>query len=78
MAWVVDDKAEEIAFGLIERIDASGEVVRAEIGANVGLCAGVVRGLVPGGGYGLVGGRRVVVGLVEMVEGRYREQRFRR
>ena len=55
-AAVVDQHAEEIVLPLIERVDAGGEAVRAGVKMRIGLPAHVVRGLMPGGRNGLVGG----------------------
>ena len=70
--------AEEIVLRLVEGIKPGGEAVGAGVDVGVGLAAGIVRGLMPGGGNGNVGWERVVVGLVEVVEGRDGKQRFGR
>ena len=73
-AAVVDQHAEEVVLRLIEAVDAGGKAVGTRVQMGVGLAACVVRGLVPRGGHGVVRGGRVVVGLVQMIEGRNGEQ----
>ncbi len=69
-------RSEEIVFAGIEGVKAGGELVALEAGAEIGLGAGIVRGLMPRGCHGLIAGGRVVVGQVEVIEGRDGENRL--
>src|SRR5438105_503681 len=78
MGRVIDRQAKKIVLALEEGINSAGEVVDANRGMKIGLRTDIIRGLVPGGCYGKVGGERIVACLVEVIERSDFELSFRR
>ena len=74
---VIDQQPEQVFLVLVEGVEAARKVVGSDGRMQIGLGAGVVGRLVPGGGNREVGIGRIVVRLVEVVEGREFERCLR-
>src|SRR5581483_163382 len=75
-AAVIDERAEDIVFLLVKRVEPARETVGAGFAAHISLSADIVRVLVPGSCHRKIRRRRIIVGQIEVIERGKREEKL--